>query len=302
MVDDFLYSIDIFTQPNSPDNVMEPLPVGVIEQRLKAAVDDALSRLEAGEEAVKVGILTADERDTWTKVRFLSRRHRQSLTAQNRERLLLLSPKNREILNRIDSSLLCLCLDPYTLPSLTTTDPLHNAAVDAQIRNCASGIHGARNRWFDKAISVLLENNGRGGIMGEHSPVDALIPSIVVEYVLGEPVDEAKFGDAQGGDGGWNRLDWVVDAGIKGEIEECQGRNRKLIDDSDASQLWWGEYGVEWIKKHGEHVSARLFPMTHHFGPQRSNRLTRTFSRLSSLHGTATKGTPRPRTRRPRRG
>lgn len=100
--------------------------------------------------------------------------------------------------------------------------------------------------------------------MGEHSPVDALIPSIAVEYVLGEPVDESKFTStsssaAEGSSGkGWERLDWVVDEGIKTEIEECQGRNRKLIEDSDASQLWWGEYGVDWIKKHGEGPCLRI--------------------------------------------
>ena len=89
--------------------------------------------------------------------------------------------------------------------------------------------------------------------MGEHSPVDALIPSIFVDYVLAEPVDESAFESSGSGEGrkGWGRLDWVVDAGIKQETLECQERNRKLIEDSDASQLWWGEYGVEWIKSNG---------------------------------------------------
>jgi carnitine O-acetyltransferase len=68
MIDDFIYSIDVFPKATSPEDITEPLPVGVIEQRIRSAVDDARSRIEAGEQAVKVGILTADERDTWTKV------------------------------------------------------------------------------------------------------------------------------------------------------------------------------------------------------------------------------------------
>lgn len=68
MIDDFIYSIDVFPKATSPEDITEPLPAGVIEQRIRSAVDDARSRIEAGEQAVKVGILTADERDTWTKV------------------------------------------------------------------------------------------------------------------------------------------------------------------------------------------------------------------------------------------
>ena len=89
--------------------------------------------------------------------------------------------------------------------------------------------------------------------MGEHSPVDALIPSILVDYVVAGPVDESEFKLSGSGDGrkGWERLGWVVDAEIKQETLECQKRNRKLIEDSDASQLWWAEYGAEWIKRNG---------------------------------------------------
>ena len=131
--------------------------------------------------------------------------------------------------------------------------------MDAQIRNCASGIEGGRNRWFDKAVSIVVETNGRSGIMGEHSPVDALIPSIVVDYVLAKPVNEAVLGSRSGNRStekadGWARLDWVTDEAMLREIEECRGRNSKLIEDSDASQLWWGEYGAEWIKKHGKYL------------------------------------------------
>lgn len=87
--------------------------------------------------------------------------------------------------------------------------------------------------------------------MGEHSPVDALIPSIIVDYVLGTPVDPSQFAEGKEGSG-WKRLDWVVDDKILKEIEECQARNVKLIEDSDASQLWWNEFGAEWIKGVGE--------------------------------------------------
>ncbi|WVR07972.1 hypothetical protein IAU60_005015 [Kwoniella sp. DSM 27419] len=234
LIDDFVYSVDIFS-PGSDGGPPEPLPVAEVEKRFQAAIAEAKTRKDGGENPARVGILTADERDTWTK---------------NREHLLLLSPSNRSTLEAISSSLLVLSLDPYTLPSIPSEDPLRLPAVDSQVRNTASGIDGARNRWFDKAISVMVETNGRAGIMGEHSPVDALIPSIATEYVLGEPVNNEQFDSSSSAPSdGFQRNDWVVDDQIKREIEECAGRNQKLIDDSDASQLWWAEYGAEWIKK-----------------------------------------------------
>ncbi|WRT69787.1 uncharacterized protein IL334_006778 [Kwoniella shivajii] len=233
MIDDYIYSVDIFSPP-SADGVPEPLPADQVATRFKAAVDDAKSRKDKGEKADQVGVLTADERDGWTK---------------NREHLLLLSPNNRTTFNSISSSLICLSLDPYTLPSVSTDDPLRLPSVDAQVRNSATGISGARNRWFDKAVTIMVETNGRAGIMGEHSPVDALIPSIVGEYVLASPVDRSLTSTClKSAKEGWSRQDWVLDEEIQKEIEGCKERNQKLIEDSDASQLWWSEYGAEWIK------------------------------------------------------
>ncbi|KAK8849764.1 hypothetical protein IAR55_005100 [Kwoniella newhampshirensis] len=186
LIDDFVYSVDIFSL--GEDGIPEPISVAEVERRFRSAATDAKRRKDGGEIPSQIGILTADERDNWVKV-----------------------------------------------------------------RNSASGIDGGRNRWFDKAINVMLETNGRTGLMGEHSPVDALIPSVATEYVLGEPVDEGQFAgsitakptEVQG----WERLEWVVDEEIQREIKECKSRNQKLIDDSDASPLWWAEYGAEWIKK-----------------------------------------------------
>ncbi|WVQ77521.1 hypothetical protein IAR50_007207 [Cryptococcus sp. DSM 104548] len=236
LIGDRYYSVDIFAPT---DGVPEPLPVAEIESRFKAAVDDAKARKDAGEPAPQVGILTGDDRDSWAKMR---------------EHLNLLSPSNRPTLTSLSSSLLTLSLDPYTLPSIPppSGDPLRLPSVDAHMRNSATGIRGGGNRWFDKAVSVVVETNGRAGIMGEHSPVDALIPSIAAEYALAEGVDEKQFAvPAKIGAGGegWERLEWVVDEAILGQIEEVRGKTNKLIEDSDSSQLWWGEYAADWIKR-----------------------------------------------------
>jgi carnitine O-acetyltransferase len=237
IIDDFIYSIEVFEKPPSVDDVPAPLPLVVIEANIQAAVKDARKRLEAGEKAKAVGVLTADHRDTW---------------ARNREYLLSVSSENRAALESISTSLLALCLDPYTLPSLPTEDPLVNPTVDAQLRNGVGGIDGGRNRWYDKGVSIAVETNGRTSFSGEHSPIDALIPAITIEYVNGTPIDLAAFEGKSGGNGAFSRIDFVVDEQLEQEIKACAKRNQTILDDSDASQLWFGEYGVDWIKKHGK--------------------------------------------------
>ena len=68
LVDDFYYSIDVFCPPTSEGETPEPLPAEEIEARFRAAVDDARTRRDRGENPPQVGLLTADARDTWMKV------------------------------------------------------------------------------------------------------------------------------------------------------------------------------------------------------------------------------------------
>ena len=88
--------------------------------------------------------------------------------------------------------------------------------------------------------------------MGEHSPVDALIPSIAVEYVLAKPVEKVQEKVEVRNEGqGWKSLEWKTDEEMDAEIQQAKERAGKIVRDSDASQLWWQEYGTDWIKKHG---------------------------------------------------
>jgi hypothetical protein len=98
--------------------------------------------------------------------------------------------------------------------------------------------------------------------MGEHSPCDALIPSMIADWALGENIDTAEFevptpSDAEitenptRGFSKWERIDWVVDAKIEAECRGAKERAHELMADSDVSELWFGEYGADWMKQTG---------------------------------------------------
>ncbi|TDL25783.1 acyltransferase ChoActase/COT/CPT [Rickenella mellea] len=240
LIHDWCYAVEIYDKDGKIISYAET------ERRIRDAVLDASRRIAGGEEAVPVGVLTSDHRDTW---------------ASNREHLLSLTPSNRDTMNSIESSILTLSLDHYTLGKNATQpgDALQLSDVDFHLHNIRSGVN-ARNRWFDKAITIVVESNGRAGMMGEHSPCDALVPSVYGEYAVVEDIDaEGEFfpdrvPTIDGSDAlethpqdGWRRLDWTVDDRLRRECVEAEARAQAIIADSDDSVLWFDDYGGQRI-------------------------------------------------------
>jgi carnitine O-acetyltransferase len=82
------------------------------------------------------------------------------------------SAVNRKNFKEINESLFVLCLDDFT-------NSLDNDKFHHQIFHN----NDASNRFFDKGVQIIVSNNGRVGINGEHSPVDAVIPGTVFDFV-----------------------------------------------------------------------------------------------------------------------
>ena len=176
-----------------------------------------------------------------------------------------------------------LSLDHYTAmpshypnPSLPTSSLQSSQAVPALDSDVEIHAHlhhtrsptRARNRWFDKSITLSLERNTRAGAMGEHTPVDALVPSIVFDYGVAAGIDSSDFSEPEplplsleeacvrDVRGGWTRLDWVTDERIKAQIEEAEERAQALINNSDSGILEFGNYGSDWISSAGKFLFA----------------------------------------------
>lgn len=135
------------------------------------------------------------------------------------------------------------------------------SALDSHLHAIRGTPQNVSNRFFDKALTLIVDPSTRAGASGEHSPVDALVPSIVAEYGLVQGVDaeafEPKGAEVNDVDGrGWERLDWVGDAKIWKECGAATERANKIMNDSDDSVLWYEKYGTEWIKSVGESWAA----------------------------------------------
>ena len=244
----------------------------LLEQRLLAVVEDVQSRLARGERAVPVGVLTTDDRDQWAKVSISIQfsLYISILIPLDQALSHLLSvPTNCHIYETIKYSLFALSLDDYSyqLPADHRTPDLD---LTAHLHNIRSG-HGhypGHNRWYDKPYTLIVEANTRSGVLGEHSPVDALVPSVVADYSIVQGIVEDDFPCELDSNvwldtiskpdvDGWTRLQWVVDDTIKMECEEAAKRAKAIVDDSDTDELIFDAYGVDWIKREG--TPAMLF-------------------------------------------
>lgn len=188
---------------------------------------------------------------------------------QNRERLSELSVTNLENLLDMDSSLFCLSLDGTTSrQSLSgARDEFTNPRWDDHLHNTAYGQSG-HNRWLDKTIGISIESNTRFGMMGEHSPCDALVPSELGNYCVEQAIDPSEFleqGEMETSEGGWRKLEWKVDDELVSECKRVSDDAKRLITDSDDSQLWFTDYGVKWIRETSEKCVSYDVSMTEHF-------------------------------------
>ncbi|GJE88614.1 choline/carnitine O-acyltransferase [Phanerochaete sordida] len=241
---DWFYILEVVDEQQNPVSPAE------LERILREVAEDVSRRLEEGESAVPISVLSADHRDRW---------------AENYAHLMALSPQNEKNLTAIHHAIFALSLDhyTYTLTPQTPNSPLptpdSTEEVEAHLHNLRSAhsAHPARNRWFDKPLTLIVEANTRAGAMGEHSPVDALIPSVVCDYAVVQDLHDDYFGGpppttltpASSSAPRWRRLDFVVDDRIRRKCVEAEERARKIVDDSDDSFIWFDTYGATWIQK-----------------------------------------------------
>jgi carnitine O-acetyltransferase len=96
------------------------------------------------EKSAPIGILTTQQRDTWTYAR---------------EHLLSAAPSNKAGLEAIEASSFLVCLDDASPVTLEERSRQY--------------WHGdGSNRWFDKPLQFIVNDNGTSGFMGEHSMMD----------------------------------------------------------------------------------------------------------------------------------
>ncbi len=129
-----------FKVPYAKDGLA--LSVSEIEAQLKQVYE-----VVADTHGIGLGALTSANRDLW---------------ARARSKLLGLSKRNSVSLETIQSAAFTLCLDDAA--PITLEERAHQYW------------HGdGQNRWFDKPLNFIINDNGAAGFLGEHSMMDGML-------------------------------------------------------------------------------------------------------------------------------
>jgi len=205
-----------------------------VETRLSDGSEMSVKQLEAQIDRIKahagsskgvpIGVLTSENRDTWTDAR----------------NTLLKSTKNSDSLKRIESAVIVVPLD--------STSPSTREDV-AWTMWTGDG----RNRFYDKHQLIFCDN-GRSGFLGEHSCLDGTATLRMNEFVLGA-VDHGRITASQGSsstDGlpEPKELQFDIDPKSAEFIKQAEANFEKLVGDHELEVLHYSKYGSRHIKAH----------------------------------------------------
>ncbi|KAF9172658.1 Carnitine O-acetyltransferase mitochondrial [Mortierella sp. AD011] len=146
------YIFETLHLPSKPSSVLSPREIMIQLERIKKMADDDASTVPP------VGILSTGQRDQ---------------AAKDRAILFEAHAANKAHMAKIETSMFVLCLDSS---SPSTPEEFSRA--------CWHG-DGA-SRWFDKCFQLIVFANGRAGMNGEHSKMDATPTSRLCRYLIDE--------------------------------------------------------------------------------------------------------------------
>jgi carnitine O-acetyltransferase len=211
MLRDQMFAVDVLDKHN------QRASIGQIIQQLNTVV----AMMDKVTLQPAVGLLTTEHRDTWGNLRPRLETH------------------NHVTLDTIDAALFAVCLDDHSAP--LDWDSSHLDVFHSK---------NGRNRWFDKSIQLVVANNGRAGVNGEHSPADALVAGNI--FIHGLRVEEASEKEVDSGllDAP-QHLSWSVDSSTLSAIQSAEHHANQLVNRLDSLLLHYNEYGSEFMKRKG---------------------------------------------------
>ena len=176
------------------------------------------------EKAPPVGTFTSQHRDAW---------------ADAREHLLAASPGNKVVLDTIEASSFIVCLD--------------DAAPVTLEERARQYWHGdGSNRWFDKPLQFIINDNGTAGFQGEHSMMDGTPTHRLNDYAnmliftnkldFSDPSVRSDLPEPQ-------VLRWALNAQVQQDLEAATRHFERQIGAHELRVQAYQGYGKGLIKK-----------------------------------------------------
>ncbi|MFR9728913.1 choline/carnitine O-acyltransferase [Saccharopolyspora sp. MS10] len=174
--------------------------------------------------------------------------------ARSRRRLLDLG--GAEALETVESALFCVCLEDF-------------APIDVQ-EACDQLLHGdSANRWFDKAVSLIVFEDGRAGINVEHCGLDGTTILTFVDALLGSTPEQhaADAGARAQGAPVVEAVEFPLDDALRAEIGGAAEAFRTFAAETSNKVLSFPDFGADRAKALGTSPDAFVqlaYQLAHH--------------------------------------
>jgi len=206
-----MYTFDVLDEDG------QPLPVEDLAVQFRRIIT---ARAPAENPAPAVAALTAIDRPSW---------------AETREQLRS-DPHNKMTIGVIESALFHVCIDDVACPDFTSLG--------------REGLHGRPGgRWFDKALTLVVDREGRVVLHGEHSPVDAGAWCPLLDRI-GKPV-VTELARTTSEEPAPKRLHITLDARTFTAVDAATVAFRAQISDLDLQVTNFDRFGKDLIKTFG---------------------------------------------------
>jgi carnitine O-acetyltransferase len=197
------------------------------------ALDDLVAGLR---EVMKAGVNWSA---TETSVGHLTTKARAEWAASRRA-LLACHPTNAYALDDVETALFCLCLEDFT-------------PGDRQ-EACDHLLHGySGSRWFDKAVSLIVFEDGSAGINLEHCGLDGTTILSFVEMVLGTPAEEhsVQSGARSQGMPGIAPIEFRLDGAMRADIKAAAESFAAYASENATCTVSFEDFGADRAKQLG---------------------------------------------------
>jgi carnitine O-acetyltransferase len=160
--------------------------------------------------------------------------------AASRDRLIALDPANAAAFDTIETALFCVCLE--------------DEAPADDLAACDGLLHGnSANRWFDKAVSLVVFTDGTAGINVEHCGLDGTTILSFVDTLLA-PVDGLSTVDlptAASGQPAVEPIAFVLDDAARADIRAAAESFAAFAAGTASTVVSFTDFGVSRVKELG---------------------------------------------------
>ncbi|GAB3493410.1 carnitine O-acetyltransferase [Amycolatopsis cihanbeyliensis] len=192
-----------------------------------------LDDLAAGLRSVlKAGAARADTEDA---VGHLTTKARAEWAA-SRQALLAAERGNADALEAVEGALFCVCLEDF--------------APESTQQACDQLLHGdSGNRWFDKAVSLIVFADGTAGINVEHCGLDGTTILSFVDTLLSTPAREhsARSGARTQGMPAVDPVEFVLDDELRADVRAAGAAFAAYAADTATTTVSF-DFGADQIK------------------------------------------------------